>query len=51
MRSVLKKVDQPVVDTVRQLKHRNFLKECGVPDCVEGLTEIQAIDDNVRICC
>ena len=41
--------DDPVIDTVGHVQRCEFLREGRVPDCVEGLAEIQGNHDHVWV--
>ena len=40
---------QPVVDFIRYFQTWDLIKQCGVPNSVKGLTQVEADDDNIKI--
>ena len=49
MRMSLKVVSHPVVDFIRYVKHREFVKERSMSDCVESFGEVERYYTNVEI--
>jgi len=48
-RVTAKETNNPVVNFIRYVKLCHLVKQCGMPDGVKGLTEIQGNNYNIRI--